>query len=199
MAKVYFTAMVTIQVALMVILFLPMRSLVNFPMEDDTGHIRISGKLTGFLAAVAGHDLIAAILTAGRTIAGWVTPLSLDAGHHSPHFFIIPDFKGMVLEGVEFVQLDIDDLLLAPAWSIPLAFRAGFRAGAACIVGAVLFSGSFLTAFSGFCARGLWTSSPSGLRPCPYLFSGDAPGAAQYWAFRLFGSHHFSPLLFWSG
>ena len=29
-------------------------------VSDDTGHIRISGKLAGFLAAVAGHDLIAA-------------------------------------------------------------------------------------------------------------------------------------------
>ena len=53
-----------------------------------------------------------------RDDSGLGHALVLDAGHHSPHFFIIPDFKGMVLAGVEFVQLDIDDLLLAPAWSI---------------------------------------------------------------------------------
>ncbi len=117
------------------------------------GHIRISGKLAGLLAAVAGHDLIAAILT-GRTIAGWVTPFVLDAGHHSPHFFIVSDFKGMVLEGVELVQLDIDDLLLAPAWCI-LRLLGPFGAEAACTVGAAFFSGSFLTAFSGFCAGAL--------------------------------------------
>ena len=34
----------------------------------------------------------------------------------------------MVLEGVEFVQLDIDDLLLAPAWSILWLFGS-FRSG----------------------------------------------------------------------
>ena len=51
------------------------------------GSIRISGKLTGFLAAVAGHDLIAAILT-GTDDSGLGYALVLDAGHHSPHFFM---------------------------------------------------------------------------------------------------------------
>ena len=32
-------------------------------IANNTVHIRISGKLAGLLAAVAGHDLIAAILT----------------------------------------------------------------------------------------------------------------------------------------
>ena len=50
--------------------------------------------------AVAGHDLIAAILT-GTDNSGMGHALVLDAGHHSSHFFIVPDFKGMVLEGVE--------------------------------------------------------------------------------------------------
>ena len=50
--------------------------------------------------AVAGHDLIAAILT-GTDNSGLGHALVLDAGHHSSHFFIVPDFKGMVLEGVE--------------------------------------------------------------------------------------------------
>ena len=45
-------------------------------IANNTGHIRISGKLAGLLAAVAGHDLIAAILT-GTDDSGWVTPLSL--------------------------------------------------------------------------------------------------------------------------
>ena len=86
-------------------------------VSDDTGHICIPGKLAGFLAAVAGYDFIAAILT-GTDNSGLGNSLVLDAGYHSPHFFIVPDFKGMVFEGGEFVQLDIDDLLLVPAWSI---------------------------------------------------------------------------------
>ena len=96
-------------------------------VSDDTGHIRIPGKLAGFLAAVAGHDLIAAILT-GTDDSGLGHALVLDAGHHSPHFFIVSDFKGMVLEGVELVQLDIDDLLLAPAWCI-LRLLGSLRSG----------------------------------------------------------------------
>ena len=32
-------------------------------------------------------------------------------------------YKRQVLEGVEFIQLDIDDLLLAPAWCILRLFR----------------------------------------------------------------------------
>ena len=96
-------------------------------VADDTGHIRISGKLAGLLAAVAGHDLIAAILT-GTDDSRLGNALVLDAGHHSPHFFIVPDLKGMVLEGVELIQLDIYDLFLATAGSLlrPLGFlRSG--------------------------------------------------------------------------
>lgn len=60
----------------------------------------------------------------------------------------------MVLEGVEFVQLDIDDLLLAPAWSILWLFGS-FRSGSGLYRWSRFFSGSFLTAFSGFCAGAL--------------------------------------------
>lgn len=32
-------------------------------IADDAGHFKISGKLAGFLAAVAGYDFIPAVLT----------------------------------------------------------------------------------------------------------------------------------------
>lgn len=148
-------------------------------VSDDTGHIRISGKLTGFLAAVAGHDLIAAILT-GTDDSGLGNALVLDTGHHSPHFFIIPNLKGMVLEGVEFIQLDIDDLLLAPAWCILRLFR-------------FLRSGSGLHRWSRFFLRLLFDRlfrflcGGFGLRGCGLVlicFRGTAPALRL---FRLFG------------
>ena len=148
-------------------------------VSDDTGHIRIPGKLAGFLAAVAGHDLIAAILT-GTDDSGLGHALVLDAGHHSPHFFIIPDFKGMVLEGVELVQLDIDDLLLAPAWSILWLFGS-FRSGS----GLYRWSRFFLRFLFDRLFRFLCGSF--GLRGCVLVlicFRGTAPALRL---FRLFG------------
>ena len=72
-----------------------------------------SGQL-GLLAAVAGHDLIAAVLT-GPYNGGLGDALVLDAGDHSPHFLVVADLEGMVLEGVELGQLQVDDLLVPPA------------------------------------------------------------------------------------
>ncbi len=54
----------------------------------------------------------------GRTIAGWVTPLSLTLDTIARISSSSPDLKGMVFEGVELVQLDIYDLFLATAGSL---------------------------------------------------------------------------------
>lgn len=174
-------------------------------VSDDTGHIRISGKLTGFLAAVAGHDLIAAILT-GTDDSGLGNALVLDAGHHSPHFFIIPNLKGMVLEGVEFIQLDIDDLLLAPAWCILRLFRF-LRSGSGLHRWSRFFSGSFLTVFSGFCAGALGfgaaalSLSAFGGRPRRFGCSGSLGFSSAFFGvsgcfsgFSTFAGSGFSPL-----
>ena len=86
----------------------------------------------------------------------------------------------MVLEGVEFVQLDIDDLLLAPAWSILRFF--GF-----------LRSGSGLYRWSRFFLRFLFDRlfrflcGSFGFRGCVLVlicFRGTAPALRL---FRLFG------------
>lgn len=71
-------------------------------------------RTAGLLAAVAGHDLIAAVLT-GPYNGGLGDALVLDAGDHSPHFLIVADLERVVLEGVEVGQLQIDDLLVPPA------------------------------------------------------------------------------------
>ena len=128
---------------------------------------------------VAGHDSLA-ILT-GTDNSGLGHALVLDAGHHSSHFFIVPDFKGMVLEGVELVQLDIDDLFLAPAWSI-LRFFGFLRSGSGLYRWSRFFSGSFLTAFSGFCA-GVLGFGAAALSLSAF---GDGPGASAVPALWVF-------------
>ena len=86
----------------------------------------------------------------------------------------------MVLEGVEFIQLDIDDLLLAPAWCILRLFR-------------FLRSGSGLHRWSRFFLRLLFDRlfrflcGGFGLRGCGLVlicFRGTAPALRL---FRLFG------------
>jgi len=63
---------------------------------------------------VAGYDLIAAVLP-GPDDSGLGNALVLDAEHHRPHFFIIPNLERVVFESVELVQFDIDDLFLSTA------------------------------------------------------------------------------------
>ena len=60
---------------------------------------------------MARHDFIAAVLT-GTDNSGLGHALVPDAGHHSLHFLVVADLEGVVFEGVEFGQLDIDDLLV---------------------------------------------------------------------------------------
>ncbi len=81
-------------------------SLFICQVTDDTGHIRKARKLAGLLAAVARHDLIAAVLP-GADNSGLGHALVPDAGHHSLHFLIVADLEGVVLEGMELGQLDI--------------------------------------------------------------------------------------------
>ena len=97
----------------------------------------------------------------------------------------------MVLEGVELVQLDIDNLLLAPAWCILRLF--GF-----------LRSGSGLHRWSRFFLRFLFDRlfrflcGSFGLRGCVLVlicFRGTAPALRR---FRLFGLFLFSLSLFGS-
>ena len=86
----------------------------------------------------------------------------------------------MVLEGVEFVQLDIDDLLLAPAWSILWLFGS-FRSGS----GLYRWSRFFLRFLFDRLFRFLCGSF--GLRGCVLVlicFRGTAPALRL---FRLFG------------
>ena len=80
-------------------------------VTDDTGHICEARKLAGLLTAVARHDLIAAVLT-GTNNSGLGHALVPDAGHHSLHFFVVADLEGVVLEGMELGQLDIDNLFV---------------------------------------------------------------------------------------
>ena len=87
-------------------------------VTDDTRHIHEARKFAGLLAAVARHDFIPAVLT-GTDDGRLGHALIPDAGHHSLHFLVITDLEGMIFEGVEFGQLDINNLfLLARAGSL---------------------------------------------------------------------------------
>lgn len=67
-------------------------------VADDTRHIRKSGKLACPLAAVACDDLITAILT-GTHQRGLIDARRLDRLHKPLHLRIVPDTKGMILNG----------------------------------------------------------------------------------------------------
>ena len=87
-------------------------------VTDDTRHIHEARKFAGLLAAVARHDFIPAVLT-GTDDSRLGHALIPDAGHHSLHFLVITDLEGVIFEGVELGQLDINNLfLLARAGSL---------------------------------------------------------------------------------
>lgn len=87
-------------------------------VADDTGHIPIPGQFAGLLAAVACHDLITTFL-AGADQGGLVYAASLDTLHQGLHLRVIPHLEGVILKGVEFGQIKIDNLLLDRAGGVP--------------------------------------------------------------------------------
>lgn len=98
----------------------------NFPdLLSACQHLNLSlgilARLALHLTAVAGYNLIAAILPRqGDSRLGCA--LVLDAGNHRTHFLILLPLKREVLKSVEYVLFDIEDLTSQPC----RAFRASF-------------------------------------------------------------------------
>ena len=115
---------------------------------------------------MARYDFIPAVLT-GTDDSGLGHALIPDAGHHGLHFLVITDLEGMIFEGVEFGQLDINNLfLLARAWSLGGSRRCFSLNGSLylrCTLSGTGSLGGFLCLFGG---SGLFRFS----RLCRFLY-----------------------------